>query len=465
MHVRSFLLTLVLIALALLIASCGRPSSQPSDQPAQEPIAESVAEIVATMNGRPLYQSGLEREIQLVIAQYQQIYAQFGMDIREMLLGAAGAELGLNLELEALQRLAGREVLVEEAEKRGIVIGEAETDAKFREIFADYLASRGETEEEFGAYLESIGRELDAFVSDSKLSVYEQLIVEALQNDVAGPIELTEDDIVAFFEENRAEYEQEERVRASHILLETEEEAQAVLDELEGGADFAELARERSTCPSGPAGGDLDWFVRGQMVQPFEETAFGLEEGEMSGIVQTEFGFHIILKTGHQEQDSPALEEIIDQVRSDAEQAEAGGRFSQWFQETFDAANVTIQRPLLAAAKLRNEDPALGLDAFEQLLEDESVDHPFLEYLVGIVYEEKRQLALNEKAALEETGADDPETAVAIAELETVIEEATARAVALYKEALDRVGEEPAIRARLDILEPPETQTPSEAVP
>ena len=104
-----------------------------------------------------------------------------------------------------------------------------------------------------------------------------------------------------------------ERVKASHILLmyegsmrstatRSKEEAKTQMDqlaaELAGGADFAELAKKHSDCPSGQKGGDLGSFGRGQMVGPFEDSAFGLEVGATSGVIETPFGFHIIQRTG-----------------------------------------------------------------------------------------------------------------------------------------------------------------------
>ena len=83
-------------------------------------------------------------------------------------------------------------------------------------------------------------------------------------------------------------------VRASHILVKTEEEAKKLYDEIKAGKDFAEAAGEVSLCPSGQAGGDLGFFGKGMMVKPFEDAAFSLEKGELSQPVQTQFGWHLI---------------------------------------------------------------------------------------------------------------------------------------------------------------------------
>ena len=87
------------------------------------------------------------------------------------------------------------------------------------------------------------------------------------------------------------------KVRASHILVETEQKAISLLESIQTGEDFARLAAANSSCPSGQRGGDLGEFGRGQMVKPFEDATFGMNVGDLSGPVQTQFGYHLILRT------------------------------------------------------------------------------------------------------------------------------------------------------------------------
>lgn len=87
------------------------------------------------------------------------------------------------------------------------------------------------------------------------------------------------------------------QVKASHILVKTESEARKILGELKKGANFAKLAKQFSECPSKKKGGDLGWFGRGKMVREFEKAAFSLKKGEISDIVKTQFGYHIIKLT------------------------------------------------------------------------------------------------------------------------------------------------------------------------
>jgi len=88
------------------------------------------------------------------------------------------------------------------------------------------------------------------------------------------------------------------KIRASHILVSDLEQAEKILSEIKAGGDFGELAKKYSICPSKENGGDLGYFGKGQMVKEFEDAAFSLNEGEVSGIVKTEFGYHIIKLTG-----------------------------------------------------------------------------------------------------------------------------------------------------------------------
>jgi peptidyl-prolyl cis-trans isomerase C len=114
-----------------------------------------------------------------------------------------------------------------------------------------------------------------------------------------------------FLEENPPKQE----IKARHILLENEEDAKAVIEALDGGADFAELAKERSTGPSGANGGDLGFFTADMMVADFSDAAFALEPGSYSAEpVQTQFGWHVILVEETREGAQPPLDEVREQL-------------------------------------------------------------------------------------------------------------------------------------------------------
>lgn len=133
--------------------------------------------------------------------------------------------------------------------------------------------------------------------------------------------ELTEDAIREAYDARFAAVEPGTEYNAAHILVETEDAAAAIKAELDGGADFAALARERSTGPSGPNGGNLGWFGAGMMVPAFEEAVVGLEPGAISDPVQTQFGWHVIQLIETRSATVPSLDEVRGEIMGELQQA------------------------------------------------------------------------------------------------------------------------------------------------
>jgi len=130
----------------------------------------------------------------------------------------------------------------------------------------------------------------------------------------------TEDEIIAEYEDQISKAPGQQ-FKARHILVESQEEAQALIAELQGGADFAELAMEKSTGPSGPGGGDLGWFPPEQMVKPFSDAVAALENGAFTKEpVETQFGFHVILREDSRTSEPPTLESVREVVKQRVEQ-------------------------------------------------------------------------------------------------------------------------------------------------
>ena len=135
----------------------------------------------------------------------------------------------------------------------------------------------------------------------------------ALTEHLEGAV--TDEDVRAAYDEQVAGFEGARQYDASHILLESEEDALAAIEAIEGGADFAEVAQERSTGPSAPRGGALGWFGAGQMVPEFEAAVQALEEGEVSAPVETQFGWHVIRLNGTRTAPAPAFEGAEAEIR------------------------------------------------------------------------------------------------------------------------------------------------------
>ena len=129
-----------------------------------------------------------------------------------------------------------------------------------------------------------------------------------------------------------------EEVKASHILVESEEAAKEIIAQLEGGADFAALAKEKSIDPAGQNGGDLGYFSKGQMVPEFEAAAFALEKDKVSQPVQTQFGWHVIRLEDRRMMQPPAIEEVRDQI----DQVLARQARNELVQELRKDAKITV---------------------------------------------------------------------------------------------------------------------------
>ncbi|GAB4381803.1 peptidylprolyl isomerase [Albidovulum sp.] len=138
--------------------------------------------------------------------------------------------------------------------------------------------------------------------------------------DAVARAAVTDDAVRALYDETYAKADPGKEYNASHILVKTEDEARAIIAELEGGADFATLAKEKSTGPSGPNGGELGWFGPGMMVKPFEDAVVALQPGEISGPVETQFGWHVIRLNEVRNATVPSLDEAREQIEGDLRQ-------------------------------------------------------------------------------------------------------------------------------------------------
>jgi len=158
---------------------------------------------------------------------------------------------------------------------------------------------------------------------------------------------VTEEAVRADYEAFAADFEPQEEIRASHILVETEEEADSIKAQLDGGADFAVLAREHSIDPGAANGGDLGFFGRGMMVQPFEQAAFALgEPGDVSEPVQSQFGWHVIKLAEKRLSSPPSFEQVAGQLQ----QQLLMRTFNDKVEELMSGVTVDIADPALKAA-------------------------------------------------------------------------------------------------------------------
>ncbi len=226
------------------------------------------------------------------------------------------AERLARIESNILKRLIEKELIRQAVEKASIKVEDGEIDAAFEEY-----KKRFQTDEQFQNYLRH-GR---VSVESIKERLHEKRALEKLI-EAKGNLGVDEAEAKDFYDKNERFYVEKAGVRASHILVKlpenpTKEQEEAALGkikelqkELKGGKDFEELAKASSEGPSAPKGGDLGFFGKGQMVKEFEEAAFNMKPGDVSGPIRTRFGFHIIKVTDKREERKKPLDEVKDQI-------------------------------------------------------------------------------------------------------------------------------------------------------
>lgn len=164
--------------------------------------------------------------------------------------------------------------------------------------------------------------------------IKEEMLANFAIEKTLSTVTVNEDDLKKHYEAHKSEFVSEETVTASHILVDSEEKAKAILADIkEGKISFADAAKKESTCPSGERGGDLGKFGKGQMVPEFDSAVFAMEVGEISEPVKTQFGYHLINLTAKTAAEELPFEKIRDQLKklvlTDKQQAAYASKLNQ----------------------------------------------------------------------------------------------------------------------------------------
>ena len=262
---------------------------------------------VAVVNGSVITQKDFDRELTSV----QQRLLASGRSLSDTQF----SELRKNL----LENLINMELLYQEAQKSGVTVEDA--------VVAEHiekLKTQFGSEKEFKKALKKMNASEAALRAQSKkgLTVKKFVDKKIIQDVVASDKEVR-----AYYDSHPKSFRQPEQVKASHILIKAEPEAKeeqkalarkklkGIQKRLEKGEDFAALAKEYSEGPSGAKGGDLGYFGRGQMVKPFEQVVFVLKPGEVSDIVETNFGYHLIKCVDKKSETTVAYEDIKEKLQ------------------------------------------------------------------------------------------------------------------------------------------------------
>lgn len=283
--------TLALVGAHPVIAAEPVPNElAPTVIPAGEaaPTSGDPADVVVRINGVAIPRAELDRNIRPLLARMSPADS-VTPDQRKL------------LEETAKENVIRSELLYQLAKDQNI----PDLDRQVDEQIA-IIKSRLPSQEEWNDALAEKGITPDGLREQLKRGL---MINAFVQSEVVSKIEITDAQLKAFYDEHPEAFSKPESMRASHILIgldagagaeakeNAKRKADEILEKVKSGADFAELAKSESTCPSAEQGGDLGEFGRGQMVAPFENAAFAMETGDVSEVVETQFGYHIIKAT------------------------------------------------------------------------------------------------------------------------------------------------------------------------
>lgn len=259
--------------------------------------AKNTEGLVGEVNGEGITEEEFNMDYQV----FQNLYEkQLGDDALEQ-PGQDGKTLGESLKDSILEKLIMEKLVAKESAEMNIAV----TDEEVVEQMDSYITSMG-GQENFDEFLASNKLTIEFFKANMK----KELLVDKHKAEFLKGLKLTEDDAKKYFEENK---ENLVVLKASHILVATEEEGKAILERLNAGEDFATVATlESLDSVSAAKGGELGYFAKGNMIAEFEDAAFELEEGEISELVKTEVGYHIIKLEERKDTFEELKDDIID---------------------------------------------------------------------------------------------------------------------------------------------------------
>jgi len=260
------------------------------------PIEQDVfsGEVVAVYNGKEIASEELDKSYDLFF----------------FFRGLPENYKALLTKTSFLNQMLAERLSYDKAVEAGYDVSTKEAENNLNEM----LELSGVTQEMFNEQMSGQSFDYNFLINEYRRQL---IITKYINESLFSEIIVSDSEIENFYNENKNMMEVPEQIKASHILLETEDEAKDIISKLDAGDDFATLAGEFSTGPTSVSGGDLGYFGRGMMVKEFEDAAFNLEIGEYTKEpVQTQFGYHVILVEDKQAAKTLSLEEARENIRN-----------------------------------------------------------------------------------------------------------------------------------------------------
>lgn len=299
-------LLVAIVAASLVAVFASSSATTPATTKSTEKPQDALARVNKTYIVASIYDRYLQRQVERIKKVYE-------IDFN----APENKDKLINLKKQTLEQLMKNELLLQSCYELGITVTEDDIKVELNKIKATYP-----DEGTFSKILEQMNYTMEELRTDIVLQIsYEKLAGILVQNEKVKDEELRQ-----FYQDNIRKFSQEEQVHGYHILVDSKEKAGEIVKELQKGADFGEMAKKYSSCPSSAQGGDLGFFGRGAMVAEFETAAFALPLGKISDPVQTQFGWHILKVTEKKDavvktfdEMKPEVEKVfLDQIKFDS---------------------------------------------------------------------------------------------------------------------------------------------------
>ena len=242
------------------------------------------------------------------------------------------------LERSFLVQVIDRELSLAQADRMGLKVGPAEHEKAIEETRKEYPAGTFET------MLRERGTNLKEWSNELK----EDLLMEkVVQQSVYSQLDVTDEEVVAYYEANAREFDRPDQVRARQIVVSTEEEGQKVLGLLRQGEPFADIAKTYSMSPDAADGGDLGFFAKGEMPPEFEKSVSSLAVGRLSDLVKSEYGYHVFLVEEKRKAAHLTLDEVRAEIRETLLAAKKEKAYQEWLRGLRGRAAIEMDWSLL----------------------------------------------------------------------------------------------------------------------